>query len=100
MRKARLKSAFLYCWNPLDTSSTCVNLLLLPHYRRGDFRMADVLVTPAYVRTMARYNRLMNERLYEAAARTPDGERRKDQGAFWGSLFGTLNHLLWGDRVW
>jgi uncharacterized damage-inducible protein DinB len=62
--------------------------------------MADVLVTPAYVGTMARYNRLMNERLYEAAARIPDAERRRDKGAFWGSIFGTLNHLLWADRMW
>src|SRR5689334_25041164 len=60
----------------------------------------DAMVTPAYVRTMAAYNAEMNRRLYEAAARIPDAERRKDRRAFWGSLHGTLCHLLWGDQAW
>ena len=53
-----------------------------------------------FVRTMAAYNAEMNRRLYEAAGRIPDAERRQDRGAFWGSLHGTLCHLLWGDRMW
>ena len=60
----------------------------------------SALVNPAFVRTMAAYNAEMNRRLYEAAARIPDAERRKDRGAFWGSLHGTLCHLLWGDQMW
>ena len=60
----------------------------------------DVLVTPAYVRTMAAYNAEMNRRLYDAAARIPDAKRREPRGAFWGSLHGTLCHLLWGDQAW
>lgn len=58
------------------------------------------MITPAYVRTMAAYNREMNERLYAAAARLTDAERRGDQGAFWGSVHGTFCHLLWGDSIW
>ena len=58
------------------------------------------LVPPAYVRTLAAYNAEMNRRLYEASARIPDAERRRDRGAFWGSLHGTLSHLLWGDQAW
>ena len=58
------------------------------------------MITPAYVRTMAAYNEEMNRRLYEAAARLSDEERRRDRGAFWHSIHGTLNHLLWGDRMW
>ncbi len=58
------------------------------------------MVNPGYVRTMAAYNAEMNRRLYDAAARLSDAERRKDRGAFWGSLHGTLCHLLWGDRMW
>jgi uncharacterized damage-inducible protein DinB len=58
------------------------------------------LVNPAYVRTMAAYNAAMNRRLYAAAARIPDPARREQRGAFWGSLHGTLCHLLWGDRMW
>jgi uncharacterized damage-inducible protein DinB len=60
----------------------------------------NALVTPAYVRTMAAYNAEMNRRIYDAAARIPDVERRRDRGAFWGSLHGTLCHLLWGDQAW
>jgi uncharacterized damage-inducible protein DinB len=58
------------------------------------------LVSPAYVRTMAAYNAEMNRRLYSAAGRISDEARRRQRGAFWGSLHGTLCHLLWGDRMW
>jgi uncharacterized damage-inducible protein DinB len=58
------------------------------------------MITPAYVRTMAAYNAEMNRRLYGAAARLSDGERRQSRGAFWESIHGTLNHLLWGDQQW
>jgi uncharacterized damage-inducible protein DinB len=58
------------------------------------------LVSPSYVRTMAAYNAEMNRRVYDAAARISDAERRKDRGSFWGSLHGTLCHLVWGDLMW
>jgi uncharacterized damage-inducible protein DinB len=58
------------------------------------------MITPAYVRLMADYNAEMNRRLYAAAARLTDPERKADRGAFWGSLHGTLTHLLWGDAQW
>jgi uncharacterized damage-inducible protein DinB len=62
--------------------------------------VSNGLVTPAYVRTMAAYNAEMNRRLYAASERIPDAKRREPRGAFWGSLHGTLCHLLWGDRMW
>ena len=34
------------------------------------------MITASYVRTMAAYNAEMNRRLYAAAARLPDAERR------------------------
>ena len=58
------------------------------------------MITPAYIRSMAEYNAEMNRRLYSAAARLPDAERRMPRGAFWGSIHGTLSHILWGDRQW
>jgi uncharacterized damage-inducible protein DinB len=58
------------------------------------------MITGAYARTMAAYNRWMNERLYECSARLTDGERKRDRGAFFRSLHGTLNHILLGDRIW
>ena len=48
----------------------------------------------------ARYNRLANETLYEACAGLSEEERRRDLGAFFKSVHGTLNHLLLGDRIW
>jgi uncharacterized damage-inducible protein DinB len=58
------------------------------------------MITSAYVRTMAAYNAEMNRRLYAAASRLTDETRRQQRGAFWGSIHGTLNHLLWGDTMW
>jgi uncharacterized damage-inducible protein DinB len=48
----------------------------------------------------ALYNRLANETLYEVCAALSDEARRRDLGAFFGSVHGTLNHLLLGDRIW
>ncbi len=60
--------------------------------------MTDALVQN--FRVLARYNALANRRLYEACARLPDGERKKRRPAFFGSIHGTLNHLMVGDRIW
>ena len=61
---------------------------------------AKALVTSSFVRTMAAYNAEMNRRLYAAAERIADPARRQARGAFWGSIHGTLCHLLWGDLMW
>jgi len=53
-----------------------------------------------YFRTLARYNAWANKRLYDACAALPDAAYRKPRQAFFGSLHGTLNHLMVGDRVW
>lgn len=53
-----------------------------------------------HCRAMARYNTWMNSRLYALAAELSDEERRRDLGAFFRSVHGTLNHLLLGDRAW
>jgi uncharacterized damage-inducible protein DinB len=58
------------------------------------------MITPAYARLMAQYNAEMNRRLYTAAARLTDAERKADRGAFWKSIHGTLAHILWGDTQW
>jgi uncharacterized damage-inducible protein DinB len=58
------------------------------------------MITPGYVRTMAAYNAEMNRRLYAAADRLGETARRRDRGAFWGSIHGTLCHLVWGDTMW
>lgn len=49
---------------------------------------------------MASYNEWMNSRLYSAAASLSADELAQNKGAFFGSLLGTLNHLVVGDRIW
>ena len=56
------------------------------------------MITPSYVRTMARCNSEMNRRVYAAAAPLTDEQRKADRGLFWKSLHGTLNHLLVGEH--
>ncbi len=58
------------------------------------------MASAEYVRLMAAYSAEMNRRLYAAAGRLDDARRRAAGGVFWGSLHGTLAHLLWADRMW
>jgi uncharacterized damage-inducible protein DinB len=58
------------------------------------------MISPAWCRMMAAYNAEMNCRLYAAAGTLDDAARRADGGAFWGSIHGTLSHLVWGDTIW
>jgi uncharacterized damage-inducible protein DinB len=53
-----------------------------------------------YFVTMARYNLWMNGRIYDCAGQLSDAERKRDRGAFFKSIHGTLNHILLGDRLW
>jgi uncharacterized damage-inducible protein DinB len=49
---------------------------------------------------MARYNAWANARLFRMAGALPDELYRKDVGAYFKNLHGTLNHLLTADRIW
>lgn len=57
-------------------------------------------MTPQTAALMAEYNRWMNQRLYEAAAKLPESEVSRDRGAFFGSILQTLNHIAVGDTIW
>ena len=54
----------------------------------------------SHFRMLGRYNRLANARLYGACSELDDEDRKRDRGAFFGSIHGTLNHILVGDRIW
>jgi uncharacterized damage-inducible protein DinB len=58
------------------------------------------MIDVSYVQCMARYNRWQNDNVYRVADSLSDAERRRDRGAFFGSIHATLNHLLWADRIW
>ncbi|MBP7338360.1 DinB family protein [Niveispirillum sp.] len=58
------------------------------------------MISVDYVRTMAAYSRWMNSRLMAACAAIPPEERSRDLDAFFKSLHGTLDHILWADMIW
>ena len=58
------------------------------------------MITPQYCQTMARYNAWQNDGLRKIVAELDTDTLTKDRGAFFGSIFATLNHLLWGDTIW
>lgn len=48
----------------------------------------------------AAYNQWANARLYAAAHELTPEAYHENKGAFFGSLSGTLNHILAADRIW
>jgi len=53
-----------------------------------------------YLTRMARYNQWVNRQLYDKVQQLPAEEIAKDRGAFFGSILGTLNHILVADLFW
>lgn len=49
---------------------------------------------------LAAYNSQFNRQLFETVGKLPDALYRKDLGAFFGSVHGTLNHILVWDITW
>ena len=58
------------------------------------------MIDARFAAEMARYNRWQNESMFGAADALPGEARRQDRGAFFGSIHGTLSHLLWADHMW
>lgn len=54
----------------------------------------------SHIVLMARYNQWMNAKVYEAAGRLSQEELTANRKAFFGSLLGTLNHIVVGDTIW
>jgi uncharacterized damage-inducible protein DinB len=55
------------------------------------------MITASHTQLMAQYNEWMNTRLYALCASLPDTELHKDRGAFFKSIYATLNHIVYGD---
>jgi len=58
------------------------------------------MISRDWCRRMAQYNRWMNRKLYACAAQLSDEQRLEDRGAFFKSLQGTLDHLVYADTAW
>jgi uncharacterized damage-inducible protein DinB len=54
----------------------------------------------AHFDQLAAYNRWANRRIYDDAASLSDDVRKRGVGLFFGSVHGTLNHLLVADYIW
>lgn len=59
-----------------------------------------MLITPEYCTHMARYNAWQNKGLRSMVEAMTGSDLDRDRGVFFGSIRGTLNHLLWGDQIW
>jgi uncharacterized damage-inducible protein DinB len=57
-------------------------------------------MTVEQLRPLVAYNRWANTRLLEVAAALSVQELERDLRASFGSLHGTLIHILWGERGW
>lgn len=57
-------------------------------------------LTPEWMRMMAQYNAWQNGWMIPAAGTLSDEARWLDRGAFFGSIHGTLSHVLWADTLW
>lgn len=52
------------------------------------------------VELMAEYNALMNQKVCDSISTISNDILWQDQKAFFGSILGTLNHLMVGDLIW
>lgn len=62
--------------------------------------MQAVSLLTQHVQLMARYNQWMNEKAYDTAAQLTAAQLAENRGAFFGSVLGTLNHIVVADTVW
>ena len=58
------------------------------------------MINREYCVTMARYSQWQNREMLKTLEALSYEELNKERGAFFGSIFGTINHLLWADQIW
>jgi uncharacterized damage-inducible protein DinB len=64
------------------------------------FMAKEGAMLKAHFDQLAAYNRWANRRIYDDAATLTDDVRKRGAGLFFGSVHGTLNHLLVTDYIW
>jgi uncharacterized damage-inducible protein DinB len=101
MRIERVESNASDAWLPCGACTGNVHRsIVAPDWRRVPANNEVTMITPAHVRLMAAYNLWQNGSVFSTAETLNEADRHADQGAFFGSIEATLNHLLWGDRIW
>ncbi len=58
------------------------------------------MINQQYVRRMAAYNAWQNLSIFKSADGLDDEDRKRDRGAFFGSIHAALNHPIWADVAW
>lgn len=58
------------------------------------------MISVEYCQMMARYNAWQNQSLVASIDALSMKDLKADRGAFFGSIWKTANHLLWGDQLW
>ncbi|MCR9146758.1 MAG: DinB family protein [Rhodobacteraceae bacterium] len=58
------------------------------------------MITPEYCRSMARHNAWQNRQYADQLRGLSLTDLTRDRGAFFGSILGTLSHLVWADQAW
>ena len=62
--------------------------------------MGKIMPLKQNFQLLAQYNQWMNTKIYDVISSISSDEISKDRGAFFGSILGTLNHILVGDLAW
>lgn len=65
-----------------------------------DTASENPMIARGYVEAMAVYNEWMNAKLYATAGGLSADELALERNAFFGSIIGTLNHIVVGDTIW
>jgi uncharacterized damage-inducible protein DinB len=60
----------------------------------------NIMQLKQHICLMAEYNQWMNQKLYEVASTLSEELLAENKGAFFGSIIGTLNHIMVGDIAW
>lgn len=63
-------------------------------------RSSSAMSRTSHICLMAAYNEWMNTKLIEAVKNLPTEELSADKKAFFGSILGSLNHLVVADIIW
>lgn len=72
------------------------SFMMTPSRRQGRTAVNRI----EHIALMATYNQWMNRKVYDAASTLTHAQLTLDRQAFFGSILGTLNHLMLGDTVW
>ena len=72
------------------------SFMMAPSRRQGRTAVNRI----EHIALMATYNQWMNRKVYDAAGTLTHAQLTLDRQAFFGSILGTLNHLMLGDTVW